>query len=214
VAELTAVLADIQDEDHRAGKVIDRMRALLRRGETRLQPVESGELLREVLDLCRMELLSRRIVVTSSVEPDLPPMLADRVQLQQVLLNLVLNGCDAMSTTAQDERRLHVAVRRAGQGLVHFSVRDHGTGIPSGMVERMFDPFITSKPQGLGLGLSISRTIVSAHGGRLWAENNEDRGATVHCVVPEVAADGDERDDRIPTPTAAVAAGAAGRDRR
>jgi two-component system sensor kinase FixL len=82
------------------------------------------------------------------------------------------------------------------------------------MVERMFDPFITSKPQGLGLGLSISRTIVSAHGGRLWAENNEDRGATVHCVVPEVAADGDERDDRIPTPTAAVAAGAAGRDRR
>jgi two-component system, LuxR family, sensor kinase FixL len=214
VAELTAVLADIQDEDHRAGKVIDRMRALLRRGETRLQPVESGELLREVLDLCRMELLSRRIVVTSSVEPDVPPMLADRVQLQQVLLNLVLNGCDAMSTTAQDERRLHVAVRRAGQGLVHFSVRDHGTGIPSGMVERMFDPFITSKPQGLGLGLSISRTIVSAHGGRLWAENNEDRGATVHCVVPEVAADGDERDDRIPTPTAAVAAGAAGRDRR
>jgi two-component system, LuxR family, sensor kinase FixL len=100
-----------------------------------------------------------------------------------VLLNLVLNGSDAMSATPLADRRLYLAARRAGPGEVHLSVRDRGTGIPPAMLERMFDPFVTSKAQGLGLGLSISRTIVSAHGGRLWAENNEDGGATVHCLL-------------------------------
>ncbi|MEZ0332451.1 MAG: ATP-binding protein, partial [Gemmatimonadales bacterium] len=187
--EVVAVLQDIADEDRRAGKVIDRLRALLRRGETRLQRVECGELLREVLELTRMELGSRRIVATASVEPDLPPILADRVQLQQVLLNLVLNACDAMSSTAAVDRRLVLAARRSGGNEVQLSVRDWGTGIPSALVERMFEAFVTTKPTGLGLGLSISRTIVSAHGGRLWAENNGDRGATVHCLLPAAPAE-------------------------
>ncbi len=181
--EVAAILQDIVGENRRAGKVIERLRALLRRGETRLQEVDSGELLREVLDLARMELLSRRVIAMASVDPDLPPVLVDRVQLQQVLLNLVLNGSDAMSGTPLADRRLYLAARRAGPGEVHLSVRDRGTGIPAAMLERMFDPFVTSKAQGLGLGLSISRTIVSAHGGRLWAENNEDGGATVHCLL-------------------------------
>jgi signal transduction histidine kinase len=185
-AEMSAILQDIVGENRRAGKVIERLRALLRRGETRLQEMDSGELLREVLELARMELLSRHVVATVSVDSDLPPVTVDRVQLQQVVLNLVLNGCDAMSTTPPAERRLYLSARRAGPGEIHLSVRDHGTGIPPAMVERMFDPFVTSKPQGLGLGLSISRTIVSAHGGRLWAENNEERGATVHCLLPTV----------------------------
>jgi signal transduction histidine kinase len=181
--EVRMILQDIEDEDRRAAKVIEGLRALLHRGETRLQHVDSGELLREVLELCQMELRSRRVVATASVEADLPPVLADRVQLQQVLLNLVLNGCDAMSSTAAAGRRLDLAARRLGPAQVHLSVRDCGTGIPPELVQRMFDPFVTSKPQGLGLGLSISRTIVSAHGGRLWAENNEDGGATVHCLL-------------------------------
>ncbi len=182
-AEVGAILQDIVGEDRRAGQVIERLRALLRRGETRLQPVDSAELLHEVLELAGMELRSRRVVATVSVEPDLPTVLADRVQLQQVLLNLVLNGCDAMSSIPQTERRLLLTARRADPGEVHLSIRDAGTGIPAAMVERMFDPFVTTKPQGLGLGLSISRTIISAHGGRLWAENNEGRGATVHCLL-------------------------------
>jgi signal transduction histidine kinase len=181
--EVAAILQDIVGENRRAGKVIERLRALLRRGETRLQEVDGGELLREVLQLARTELLSRRVIASVSVEPELPPVLVDRVQLQQVLLNLVLNGCDAMTATPPADRWLYLAARRAGPGEVHLSVRDRGTGIPPAMLERMFDPFVTSKAQGLGLGLSISRTIVSAHGGRLWAENNEDGGATVHCLL-------------------------------
>jgi C4-dicarboxylate-specific signal transduction histidine kinase len=182
-AEVAAILQDIVGEDRRAGQVIERLRALLRRGETRLQPVDSGELLGEVLELARMELRSRRVVATVSVERDLPPVVVDRVQVQQVLLNLVLNGCDAMSATPQTERRLLLTARRAGPAEVHLSIRDSGSGIPSAMVQRMFDAFVTTKPQGLGLGLSISRTIISAHGGRLWAENNEGPGATVHCLL-------------------------------
>jgi signal transduction histidine kinase len=182
-AEVGAILQDIVGENRRAGKVIDRLRALLRRGETRLQEVDPGELLREVLELARMELLSRRVIVTVSVEPDLPQVLVDRVQLQQVILNLVLNGCDAMGETSPSQRQLHLSGRRAGPGEVHLSVRDRGSGIPPTMLERMFDPFVTNKRQGLGLGLSISRTIVSAHGGRLWAENNEEGGATMHCLL-------------------------------
>jgi two-component system sensor kinase FixL len=123
------------------------------------------------------------VIASVYVEPELPPVQVDRVQLQQVLLNLVLNACDAMSATPPADRRIHLSARRAGPNEVHLAVRDSGTGIAAGMVERMFEPFVTSKPQGLGLGLSISRTIVSAHGGRLWAENNEDRGATVHCLL-------------------------------
>jgi two-component system, LuxR family, sensor kinase FixL len=141
------------------------------------------------LELTRMELGSRRIVATASVEPDLPPILADRVQLQQVLLNLVLNACDAMSSTAAMDRRLVLVARRSGENEVQLSVRDWGTGIASALVERMFEPFVTTKPTGLGLGLSISRTIISAHGGRLWAENNGDRGATVHCLLAAAPAE-------------------------
>ncbi|HEY1333430.1 MAG TPA: ATP-binding protein, partial [Myxococcaceae bacterium] len=181
--EVAEILQEIVGENRRAGKVIERLRALLRRGETRLQTVDAGELLREVLELARMELLSRRVIASVYVEPELPPVQVDRVQLQQVLLNLVLNACDAMSATPPADRRIHLSARRAGPNEVHLAVRDSGTGIAAGMVERMFEPFVTSKPQGLGLGLSISRTIVSAHGGRLWAENNEDRGATVHCLL-------------------------------
>jgi two-component system sensor kinase FixL len=117
-------------------------------------------------------------------------VLVDRVQVQQVFLNLVLNACDAMSSTPLPDRRLVLTARRAGPDEVQFSIRDCGTGIPATMVERVFDPFVTTKPQGLGLGLSISRTIVSAHGGRLWAENNAEGGTTVHCLLAAAPADG------------------------
>ncbi len=182
-AELGAILQDIVSEDRRAGQVIDRLRALLKRGETRLQQLDPGELIRDVLELAHAELIVRRVTATTLVEPDLPPVLGDRVQLQQVLLNLILNACEAMSAASDADRALTLTVATAPGDYVHFSIRDCGTGIPDTVIGRLFEPFVTTKAEGLGLGLSISRTIVAAHGGRLWAENNPARGATVHCLL-------------------------------
>jgi two-component system sensor kinase FixL len=105
------------------------------------------------------------------------------VQLQQVLLNLVLNASEAMSSNPPQDRRLSLIATTDARRNVQISVRDCGTGIPPNLIDRLFEPFVSTKPHGLGLGLSISRTIVAAHGGRLWAQNNADRGATVHCLL-------------------------------
>jgi len=182
-AELAAILEDIANEDRRAADVIRQLRAFFRRGETNVQRLDAGEIVREVLQLAHEEMNARRVVASMSVEPRVLPFMGDRVELQQVLLNLVLNGCEAMSGDPTGERTLSVDVR-ADDGFVRFSVRDRGTGIGADVMERLFEPFVTTKPDGLGLGLSISQTIISAHGGRLWAENNPDRGSTLHCLVP------------------------------
>jgi signal transduction histidine kinase len=181
--ELEAILKDIASEDQRAAQVIRRLRALLKRGDTHLQPMDTRELVAEVLELAHAELITRRVTATALVAPDLPPVLGDRVQLQQVLLNLIINACEAMNTTAAPDRRLTLIANADARNNVLVSIRDCGTGIPPALLERLFEPFVTTKPEGLGLGLSISRTIVAAHGGRLWAENNADRGATVYCLL-------------------------------
>ena len=181
--ELDAILGDIASEDQRAAQVIRRLRALLKRGDTHLQPMDIRELVSEVLELAHAELITRRVTATSLVARDLPPVLGDRVQLQQVLLNLILNACEAMNTTAAADRRLTLIANADSRNNILISIRDCGTGIPSSLLERLFEPFVTTKPEGLGLGLSISRTIVAAHGGRLWAENNADRGATMYCLL-------------------------------
>ena len=188
LAEVTAILRDIARDDERAAQVIHRLSALLRRGETRLQPMDTREMVNEVLELAHAELIARRITVTAVVEPNPPAVLGDRVQLQQVLLNLILNACDAMNATSAPYRQLLLKVETDARSQVHISVRDGGTGIPPALIGRLFEPFVTTKAEGLGLGLSISRTIVAAHGGRLWAENNPDRGATLHCALPAAPA--------------------------
>jgi signal transduction histidine kinase len=113
----------------------------------------------------------------------MPAVSGDRNQLQQVLLNLVINGCDAMDGREAD-RRLVVQTQVTVQGNVEVSVADRGAGIPLADLERIFEPFVTTKVRGMGLGLAICRSIVEAHGGRLWATNNADRGATLHCELP------------------------------
>jgi signal transduction histidine kinase len=183
LGELDAILKDIAADDQRAARVIWRLRALLKRGETRRQSLDAGELLNEVLELAHAELIARRVTATAVVEPNLPQIVGDRVQLQQVLLNLILNACEAMSVSPEASRRLLLAVRAEDTTHVHISIQDSGTGIPPALIDRLFEPFVTTKPEGLGLGLSISRTIVAAHAGRLWAENNADGGATVHCLL-------------------------------
>jgi two-component system, LuxR family, sensor kinase FixL len=104
------------------------------------------------------------------------------------LLNLILNACEAMQSGVKQARRLSLVVATDVSNHVRFSVRDSGTGIPAALSDHLFEPFVTTKSEGLGLGLSISRTIVAAHGGRIWAENNADGGATLHCVFPSVKA--------------------------
>jgi len=178
-----AALDDIIRNDRRAGAVIDRLRTLLRKGETVLQPVDVNEVAREVIDLAYGELMSRRVTVKSTLSPAIPLVLGDRVQLQQVVLNLVLNACDAMKGTPMAHRHLELLTGIEGE-FVQVVISDRGSGIPDDQLERVFEPFVTFRAQGLGLGLAISRSIVAAHGGSIRAENNADGGATFRCLLP------------------------------
>jgi C4-dicarboxylate-specific signal transduction histidine kinase len=180
---LAEILQDIVAADQRAGEVIRRLRALFRRGETQFGAVEVNTLAGEVLDIMRSDLITRGIAVERDFAPALPPVNGDRIELQQVLLNLVVNACEAMS--AADTRRLIVRTRRA-HGAVEVSIADSGPGFTAAQYEQMFEPFYTTKPQGLGLGLSISRAIVLAHGGQLWADTRPD-GATFSIRLPALS---------------------------
>ena len=181
--ELRATLDDIIKSDKRAGVVIHRLRELLKKSNTVLQPLDVNEVTREVLDLTHSDLLLRRVPIKTSLSPEIPPVLGDKVQLQQVILNLVLNACDAMSDLAPTERELTLTTV-AEDGCVQIAVTDRGVGIPDGELDSVFDPFVTHREHGLGLGLAISRSIVLAHRGRIQAENNADRGATFRCFLP------------------------------
>jgi two-component system sensor kinase FixL len=182
---ISEILDDIVADDQRASDVIERLRTLLKRRENRFQEVDIAAVVSEVLALARSELIARHIDATAVVDQDLPPVWGDKVQLQQVLLNLILNACEAMSTSTDvAQRKLVLSAEMEGPWNIHLIVRDRGTGIPPELLESLFQPFVTTRTNGLGLGLSISETIVAAHGGRLWAENNDDVGATVHCLFP------------------------------
>ena len=172
-------------EDKRASALIDRLRTLLRREEPTLQCLGLATLLKDCLALVRSKLTAEQVHVDTSIADDLPEVLGDPVQLQQVLLNLLLNACDALSDAAPADRRIVLdACREADGHFVHVVVRDRGPGIQSDGLESVFDAFFTTKPHGLGLGLAICRQIVLAHGGRLWATHNEDRGAAFHLTLP------------------------------
>jgi PAS domain S-box-containing protein len=176
--EIRAILKDIVDEDQRAGAIIQRWRTLMRKGEIQLQPLDVNEVTNEVLRLAHNEIIAHSVTVTAHLTPDLPAVRGDRVGLQQVLLNLIVNACDAMKLNEPARRHLTVTTSLDGEGAVEVAIADCGGGIPADAVERVFEPFFTTKEHGLGLGLAICRSIVAAHGGRLWVTNNGDRGAT------------------------------------
>ena len=186
--EVRAILKDIVKDDNRAGEVIQRLRALFRKGELQFNELDINETIREVLKLINSDLLSRNVVVQTELQEGLAAVNADRVQIQQVLLNLVVNGCDAMVNTESANRRLTVR-SAASNGEVEVLVIDEGCGIPPERLEEVFTPFFTTKSNGMGLGLAVCRTIVAAHGGRLWATNNNGhRGATFHVTLPRTSA--------------------------
>jgi len=182
LVELRAIFADIVSADRRAGEIIERQRTMLRRGEVALQPVRVNESLEELLRLTRSDLSTRGVSVSNLTASDLPPAMTDRVQLQQVLLNLIVNACDAMASNSRDDRNLTLTAAIA-QNEMRIGVLDCGVGLPED-VETLFQPFHTTKDGGLGMGLSICRTLVTSHGGRLWAERRRERGAAFYVALP------------------------------
>jgi len=187
LAEITAILEDIRKDDQRAGAVIDRMRTLLRRQEVAMTELDLSQVLGDVATLVGPDAAARHVAMQLVVAPGLPPVHGDRVQLQQVLLNLILNAMDALRSEGDRHRTVAVTARREGPETLEISVADTGCGIPAAQIDRVFDPFFTTKTTGIGMGLSISRSIVETHGGRLWAENNAVRGATFRFTLPVAA---------------------------
>ena len=187
VAEFQAILDDIVSDDRRAGAVIHRVRALIRKDETELHLVSPNDVVTDVLELAHSDLIQRAVAVSTRLAPSLPEVQGDRVQLQQVLLNLIVNACDAMVDNPPTSRTL-VITTLARSGAVRISISDSGTGITTQPIDAVFQPFVTSKRHGLGLGLAICRSIVDGHGGRLWAVNNRGGGATFHVLLPDAAA--------------------------
>jgi len=181
--EIRAILADIRKDDQRASAVINRMRALLKGHSLDTRPIEVGELIGEVAALARVDAAARHVKLETNVSLELPSVNGDRVHLQQVLLNLILNGMDALNGTTQNDRRVIVSAQLDDAQSLEIAVSDTGLGIPADELARVFEPFFTTKPQGMGMGLPISRTIIEAHGGRLWAENNTDGGATFRFTL-------------------------------
>ena len=182
IAEVQNILQDIVAADRRAGEVIARLRAMFRRGELSRQPLQLNQVIEEVLQISRADLLARGVTVARELGDGLPPVAGDHVQLQQLVLNLVLNAADAMAANAPGKRLLTVTTMLRQERVV-ASVRDEGHGLPPNL-ECLFQPFYTTKSQGLGLGLPICRSIVQAHGGRLWAEPHPERGAVFQFELP------------------------------
>jgi PAS domain S-box-containing protein len=177
IEELKAIVSDIHRDDRRAGEVIDRLRMLLKRRELDLQPTAVEALVNDVTALVRMDAASRHVVVRHAAAPGLPMIAADRVHLSQVLINLIINGMDAVMARPVPERWVAVQGRPVGANAIELTVTDSGPGIPAEILPRVFEPFFTTKEQGMGMGLSISRAIVEAHGGRLTVENVAGGGA-------------------------------------
>jgi signal transduction histidine kinase len=182
--KLREILSDIVADDKRAGEVISRLRTLLKKGNPDFVSLDLNELVGEVAWLMRSDAMARNLPLSLELAADLPKVSGDRVQLQQVVLNLVLNGLEAMREPHADQRRLVIRTARDGAAAVRVEVQDAGPGIDEKNLDRMFEPLYTTKPDGLGMGLAIVRTIVDAHGGGLGAVNNPEGGATVHFTLP------------------------------
>ena len=190
LSELRAICRDIVSEDHRATEVIRRMRALVGKEPPALAPLDIGSVIFEVARLTHSDAVLRQSRVSVDVAPDLPPVLGDRIELQQVVLNLLVNALDAMNDCPTAERVVSVRAARNGQDTVQVAVRDRGTGVGTGDLERIFEPFHTTKRHGLGIGLSISRTIIAAHRGRLCHLLLHDAGRRIEAAGPVASAQG------------------------
>jgi C4-dicarboxylate-specific signal transduction histidine kinase len=177
-------LTSIVEGATRAAEVIDRIRALMKKAPPRKDRLEINGVILEIIEITRGEAMKYGISVLTELADHLPVVEADRVQLQQVLLNLIVNALDAMGAPNEGPRQLLISTGKGETSGVLVAVQDSGPGLEAAMLERVFESFYTTKPTGLGLGLSICRSITEAHGGRLWASTNQRRGATFQFTLP------------------------------
>jgi C4-dicarboxylate-specific signal transduction histidine kinase len=186
IGEARAAAARIVQDGTRAAEIINRVRMLFRKGDPEWEPVDLNDIVREILGLLRGEVAQHSVSLRLELAPGLPGTMGDRVQLQQVMMNLIMNGIDAMKDV-EGERALTINTKQGPVDQLEVSVSDTGIGLPE-KHDQIFRPFFTTKSHGLGMGLSISRSIVEAHSGRLWASNGSPRGATFHMALPVVPA--------------------------
>jgi PAS domain S-box-containing protein len=182
--ELREILRDVAADATRAGEVIRRMRGLLKKGEFGFSVLNMNEIAQEVFLLTRSDGIVRNVAIELDLASNLPPVRGDRIQLQQVLLNLILNGLEAAGRRDSAERRLCIRTERTESGTLRVAVQDSGDGFTADALERAFQPFFSTKADGLGMGLAISRSILAAHSGQIWAANNPEGGATVWFTLP------------------------------
>jgi len=186
LGEIRTILADIRKDDERASEVIRRMRTLLQKNTLERQPLELGAVATEVLRLVSAKAAGSKTTVVGELSSQLPLVSGDRIQLQQVLLNLILNAMDALAEQPPEKRSIVVRASHNGNGTVELSVQDSGPGVDPVRLPRLFEPFFTTKQSGIGMGLTICRRIVEAHHGRIWAENLPGGGAIFRVTLPVV----------------------------
>jgi len=185
IDEVNEILDDILRDDNRATEVIRRMRSILKKAPFEQKQFDLNEVVRETISFFSALAVGRKFQVVSAITPDALPVLGDRIQIQQVILNLVVNGIDAMKDTPIEDRIINIRTSRV-EKFADLSVSDRGHGIPEDKLKEIFEPFYTSKAEGMGMGLSIARTIVEAHNGQLSAKNRDHGGASFRIRLPLV----------------------------
>jgi len=186
LAELREIVADIRHDDKRASEVLQRLRSMLKKAPSEISDLDLNEIAGESVQLLSPLSIAREINLSGIIAPLPLPIRGDPVQLQQVIVNLIVNAMDAVSKIPRAERRVTVSTARDDDSA-EVSVTDTGSGIPAAKIKEVFEPFFTTKAQGMGLGLSIARTIVEAHEGQIWAENKAASGAVFHVRLPLAA---------------------------
>jgi two-component system sensor kinase FixL len=186
LAEVREILEDLVNDNHRASEILRRIRVLVKKEAPEPAPLRLDGVVADVVRMVHGDALRRGISLTLDIAPGLPWVHGERVQLQQVLLNVLLNSFEAVEACPVEDRVVMIGAALDGPTMIRVAVRDRGPGLAPDKLDKLFSPYFTSKRDGLGLGLSISRSIVQGHGGRIWAENNEQQGATFYFTLPTV----------------------------
>jgi C4-dicarboxylate-specific signal transduction histidine kinase len=185
LAEVQAALQDISEDGKRAGDVMRRLRGLVEKKTIQFETLAIGELVRDVVGLLKAEIATHAVTTFMDFPSDLPNIFGDRVELQQVFLNLILNACDAMRNVTGRERHLVIRAYDTGHATVMVSIEDSGFGIDAAILEQIFEPFFSTKSGGMGMGLAINNTILESHGGRMYCKNKESgKGAIFEVLLP------------------------------